>query len=77
MNKTTKSILYGVGTFIISIVAIVGLRSLIKGTPIETQIKDWYNWAIAIVGGACTAWSYFKKSVEKEEQEKKAKKDNQ
>ena len=57
MNKTTKAILYGVGTFALSLLVLVGARALIKGTPFVDGFKDWYNWAIAVLSGVSTAYS--------------------
>ena len=72
MNKTTKNILYGIGTFAFVIVAIAVVRSLIKGLPIGDGFKDWTNWVIAAVSGISAGWSSYNKDRAKEEKEKKS-----
>ena len=67
MNKTTKVILYGIGTFVLSLLVLVGARSLINGTPFVEGFKDWYNWAIAVLSGASTAYSTAKKDKQDKE----------
>ena len=71
MNKTTKYILYGIGTFAASIVILSVVRSLIHGLAIGEGFKDWTNWAIAALGGISAGWSSYNKDKEKAEKEKK------
>jgi len=71
MNKTTKNILYGVGTFVLCLVILVVIRSLIKGVAIGEQIKNWTNWALAALSGISAGYSAYSKDKAKEEKEKK------
>ena len=71
MNKLSKYILYGVGTFAFVIVALVVIRSLTRGVPIENGFRETSNWLIAALSGACAGWSSYNKDLKKEEQEKK------
>ena len=71
MNKTTKYILYGIGTFAASIVILSVVRSLIHGLAIGEGFKDWTNWAIAALSGVSTGYSSYSKDKAKEEKEKK------
>ena len=75
MNKLTKNILYGVGTFVFVIVILAVIRSVMKGLPIENGFKDTSNWLLAALTGACAGWSSYNKDLKKEEQEKKDKKE--
>ena len=77
MKSSTKGILYGVGTFVFSIVAIVVLRSLIKGIDISKGFQDWMNWLVAAFGGVSAGWSAYSKGLAKEQQAEKEKKENQ
>ena len=65
MNKTTKYILLGVGSFIGCLLIIVLLRVLIKGIPFADGIKSWSNWLFAAMGGIVFAYSIWKKDQEK------------
>lgn len=71
MNKLSKYILYGVGTFAFVIVALVVIRSLTRGVPIENGFRETSNWLIAALSGACAGWSSYNKDLKKEEKEKK------
>jgi len=71
MNKTTRYILYGVGTFVLSIVVLAVIRALVRGVAIGEGFKDWTNWLIAAVGGISAAWASYSKDREKAEKEKK------
>ncbi len=71
MNKTTKSILYGVGTFVFSIVILAVIRAVIKGVDIGAGFKDWTNWVIAAFGGISSGWSSYNKNRAKEEAKEK------
>ena len=71
MNKLTKNILYGVGTFAFVIVALVVIRSLTRGVPIENGFRETSYWLIAALSGACAGWSSYNKDLKKEEKEKK------
>ena len=73
MNKLSKYILYGVGTFAFVIVALVVIRSLTRGVPIENGFKETSNWLIAALSGACAGWSSYNKDLRKAEKEKKDK----
>ena len=73
MNKLTKNILYGIGTFAFVIVALAVIRSLTRGVPIENGFKETSNWLIAALSGACAGWSSYNKDLKKEQQEKKDK----
>ena len=75
MNKLSKYILYGIGTFAFVIVALVVIRSLTRGVPIENGFRETSNWLIAALSGACAGWSSYNKDLKKEEQEKKDKKE--
>ena len=74
MNKLSKYILYGVGTFAFVIVALVVIRSLTRGVPIENGFRETSNWLIAALSGACAGWSSYNKDLRKAEKEKKDKK---
>ena len=74
MNKTTKYILYGVGTFVLSVVILAVVRSLIKGVAVGEGFKDVTNWLVAAFSGISAAWSAFSKARAKEEKEEKEKK---
>ena len=65
MNKTTKYILVGVGSFIGCLLIIVLLRVLIKGIPFADGIRNWRNWLFAAFGGVGCAYSIWKKDQEK------------
>ena len=65
MNKTTKYILVGVGSFIGCLLIIVLLRVLIKGIPFADGIRNWSNWLFAAFGGVGCAYSIWKKDQEK------------
>ena len=65
MNKTTKYILLGAGSFIGCFLIIVFLRVLIKGIPFADGIKSWSNWLYAAMGGVGFAYSVWKKDQEK------------
>ena len=73
MNKLSKYILYGVGTFAFVIVALVVIRSLTRGVPIENGFREMSNWLIAALSGACAGWSSYNKDLRKAEKEKKDK----
>ena len=73
MNKTTKAILYGVASFAAFILAMSGIRSMIKGVPFVDQFKQWSNWVFAACFGISIAWSTLKKDNENN----KDKKDNE
>lgn len=73
MNKLSKYILYGVGTFAFVIVALVVIRSLTRGVPIENGFRETSNWLIAALSGACAGWSSYNKDLRKAEKEKKDK----
>ena len=73
MNKLSKYILYGIGTFAFVIVALVVIRSLTRGVPIENGFRETSNWLIAALSGACTGWSSYNKDLRKAEKEKKDK----
>ncbi len=73
MNKVTKNILYGIGTFVLCMVIITLIRFLIKGISIEDQLKDWWNWTVAAFGGISAGWSSYNKDKAKEEKAKKEK----
>ena len=61
MNKTTKYILCGVGSFIGILLIIVLIRVLIKGIPFADGIKSWTNWLFAAIGGIGTVYSIWQK----------------
>ncbi len=65
MNKTTKYILIGAGSFIGCLLIIVLIRLLIKGIPFADGIRNWSSWLYAAVGGIGTAYSIWKKDQEK------------
>jgi len=69
MNKTTKYILYGVGTFAGCVVILAVARSLIKGIPVVDGFKDWTNWVIALLSGVSAAWSSFNKDSGKKDKQ--------
>ena len=73
MNKLSKYILYGVGTFAFVIVALVVIRSLTRGVPIENGFRETSNWLIAALSGACAGWASYNKDLRKAEKEKKDK----
>lgn len=73
MNKLSKYILYGIGTFAFVIVALVVIRSLTRGVPIENGFRETSNWLIAALSGACAGWSSYNKDLRKAEKEKKDK----
>ena len=77
MNKATRNILYGVGTFALCVVILAVVRSLIKSVPIENGFKDITNWVVAAVSGICAGWSSYNKDRAKEEKAEKEKKANQ
>ncbi len=66
MNKTTKSILSGIGMFIGAAVLVIGIRCLIKGSTIGNEMKDWVNWLVCVVSGCSYGYSVWKKETEKE-----------
>ena len=66
MNATTKTVLYGIGTFILCAVILSVIRPLIKGLPIVEGFKDWTNWAIAACSGISAALSSYNKNKAKE-----------
>ena len=65
MNKTAKYLLTGIGTFIGCLLAIVFLRSLIKGIPFADGIRSVTNWLLAAMGGIGSTYSVWKKDQEK------------
>jgi len=71
MNKTTRNILYGVGTFVLCVVILAVVRSLIKGVAIGEGFKDGTNWLLAALSGVSAGWSSYSKDKAKEEKEKK------
>ena len=73
MNKLSKYILYDIGTFAFVIVALVVIRSLTRGVPIENGFRETSNWLIAALSGACAGWSSYNKDLRKAEKEKKDK----
>ena len=73
MNKLSKYILYGIGTFAFVIVALVVIRSLTRGVPIENGFRETSNWLIAALSGACAGWSSYNKDLRKADKEKKDK----
>ena len=66
MNKATKYILLGAGSFIGCFLIIVFLRVLIKGIPFADGIRSWNNWLYAAIGGIGTVYSVWKKDQDKE-----------
>lgn len=61
MSKSTKAILTGVGTFVLCAVLLIGLRTLIRGIPIEDNLRNVWNWFIAAIGGISSGWSSWTK----------------
>ena len=51
--------------------ALVVIRSLTRGVPIENGFRETSNWLIAALSGACAGWSSYNKDLKKEEKEKK------
>ena len=51
MNKTLKYILCGIGGFALTMLILTGGRCLIRGTPIEAGLRDFWNWAISAMSG--------------------------
>ncbi len=65
MNKTIKYILVGIGSFIGCLLIIVVIRALIKGIPYADVIRNWNTWLFAAFGGVGSAYSVWKKDLEK------------
>ena len=65
MNKTTKYILFGAGSFICMLLIIVLIRVLIKGIPFADGIKNWSSWLFAAFGSVGCVYSIWKKDQEK------------
>lgn len=53
--------------------ALVVIRSLTRGVPIENGFRETSNWLIAALSGACAGWSSYNKDLRKAEKEKKRK----
>ena len=53
--------------------ALVVIRSLTRGVPIENGFRETSNWLIAALSGACAGWSSYNKDLRKAEKEKKDK----
>ena len=71
MNKTTKAILYGIGSFISVFLIIVVVRCLLRGVAFADELKDWTNWAVAAGSGFASALTSFNNDKKKEAAEKK------
>ncbi len=65
MNKTTKYILLGIGSFIGCLLIIVLVRVLIKGIPFADGIGNLSSWLFAAIGGIGSVYSVWKKDQEK------------
>ena len=65
MNKTTKYILIGAGSFIGCLLIIILFRVLIKGIPFADGIKNWSSWLFAAFGGVGSVYSVWIKDQEK------------
>ena len=66
MSKTTKNILYGIGTFVGIMVIMILVRTLIKGATLEEALSRWSSWLIA----ACCGVSAFLTANNRDQQKK-------
>ena len=75
MNKTTKYILYGIGSFAGVMLIITIVRCLLGGVAFGEELKDWTNWVVAAGAGISSAWTAVnndkKKAAENKEEEEK------
>lgn len=69
MNKTTKAIVYGIGSCALTLVLVVAIRALIKGEPFVDGFKEWSNWVVSVICGVSSAYSTLTKD-KKDKQDK-------
>lgn len=66
MSKKTRAIVWGVGTFLISILFWNVVRPLIKGTSIAEAFSSVYGWFVSIACGLISGVSAFKQEDKKD-----------
>ena len=71
MNKILKYILLGIGGFALTMLILCGGRYLIRGTPFEAGLKDFWNWAISTMSGFSCGYAARINDAKKKDEGKK------
>lgn len=64
-SKMVLSILCGIGGFAVTMLILAGGRVLIHGTAFGAGLRDFWNWAIAIMAGISCGYSYWYNDAKK------------
>ena len=64
-SKMLLYILCGIGGFAVTMLILAGGRVLIHGTAFGAGLRDFWNWAIAIMAGISCGYSYWYNDAKK------------
>ena len=64
-SKMLLYILCGIGGFAVTMLILAGGRVLIHGTAFGAGLRDFWNWAIAIMAGISCGYSYWNNDAKK------------
>ena len=72
-SKMVLYILCGIGGFAVTMLILAGGRVLIHGTAFGAGLRDFWNWAIAIMAGISCGYSYWYNDNKKNNNDQKGK----
>lgn len=71
--RIIKYILAGIGGFALAMLILTGGSTLIRGTPFADGFKNFWNWAIALMGGFSCGYAWWYNDTHKNDKGKSAK----
>ncbi len=72
-SKMILYILSGIGGFAVSMLILTGGRLLIHGISFGDGLRDFWNWAIAVMAGIACGYSYWYNDNKKNNNDQKGK----